>query len=132
MFGKKRTREDVEQYVSSILLPGETVEVLQIGGLDPAIDFSAVTSHRLIVTAIAGGGGLLVRSIPFDRIASISITHDREAPLDPTSGSGVIVYPLGPEDHFVISAPGQETTDLHALYDALLHKLCAAGAPAMA
>jgi len=55
MFGKKRTREDVEQYISSIMFPGETVEALHIERFEPSIDFAVVTSQRLIVTAMAGG-----------------------------------------------------------------------------
>ncbi len=131
MFGKKRTREEVEEYVSSILLPGETVEALHIEMFEPSIDFAVVTSHRLIVTALAGGGGLLVRSMPFDRIASVSVTNDRDRPLDSSNATGVVVYPLGDADHHVLSA-AQQPDSLLAIYDALLRKLCEVGSPVAA
>jgi hypothetical protein len=131
VFGKKRTTEDVEQYISSLMLPGEAIEVLHIERAEPNVTFSVVTSHRFIATAMAGGGGLLVRSMPFDRIASVSVTTSRDEPLDYSTATGVVVYPLGSDDHIVIS-DDQQGAAVRGVYEALLQKLCGAGAPAMA
>ena len=68
--------------------------------------------------------------MPFGRIASVSVTNSREQPLDRSSATGLVVYPLGNTDGHVISA-AQDPAALLTVYEALLHKLCGVGSAAM-
>lgn len=130
MFGSKRTREDVEEYIASIMLPGETVQAVHIAGYNP-LEFAVVTSHRFIGTAVAQSMDPIIRSVPFDRIAAISVTDEKELELGRGNVSYLMVHPQG--DVGSLSIMGrQEGAALFAVYEALMHRVCNVGQPAMA
>lgn len=128
MFGKKRTKEDVEQYIASLMLPGETIEASHIAGYDP-LDFAVVTSRRFIGTEIAQSTAPIIRSVPFNRIAAISVTDDKD---EPQLGGGSVDYLVvhGDGDVGRIGIQGrQEGQTLHAVYGALMDQVCGVGTP---
>lgn len=124
MFGKKLSREDVEQYIASIMFAGENLEAYHIGGYDPP-DFVAVTSLRFIGTDMAQSGGPIIRSLPFESVAGVSVTDSRdELRLGSGSVDYLVVHPGGSMNDISMLA-GQQGESLFVVYKALMQKVFA-------
>lgn len=130
---QKRTREDVEQYIEAIMLPGETLQASHISGYDP-LDFAVVTSHRFIGTEVAQSMNPIIRSVPFDRIAAVSVTDDeKELRLGSGSADHLVVHLQGDGRTLGVSSR-QDGAALFGVYQALMQHVCGIGAesPALA
>ena len=77
---QKRSREDVERYIESLMIPPERVEASYIWTGEP-LTFAVVTTHRFIGTKTAQSGDPIILSVPFQAITAVTVTDNNKEPI---------------------------------------------------
>lgn len=82
MSRQKRPKEDVAQYIESLMIPPERVEASYIWAGDP-LTFAVVSTHRFIGTKIAQSTDPIIVSVPFHAITAVTVPENgKELGLD--------------------------------------------------
>jgi hypothetical protein len=70
---KGATLQDAQHFIDSLLMDGEEIDASYIWAARP-LSFMVVTNLRCIGTQTAQVGEAIIVSVPFDQIASVSVT----------------------------------------------------------